>query len=86
MTSDELKKTLRRSAVTHQQVADACGQSRSYVTRQINGEVPMTPACGAAVEELLFGVRAQQARLIRDFLRREGEFAAAETVDRVCIG
>lgn len=81
----DLKDILRESGVTHQAVADRCGQHRSYVTRQLTGIRPMTAECAAAADAILCELRAKQAAIIRDLLRRSGQEEAANVVDRYVV-
>lgn len=75
-----LARALAREGVKHSEVAARAGQERSYVTRQVRGDRPLTPEVARAATKLLDESRALRlAETARD-VAAAGEFDAAEIV------
>lgn len=73
-----MQERLREAGIRHQDVAEAAGVSRSYVTLQLNGYLPMTREVTDAMHRLIANAERGALRKAARILDREGEAGAAD--------
>lgn len=81
-----MQERLREAGIRHQDVAEAAGVSRSYVTLQLNGYLPMTREVTDAMHRLIRESERRRLRETARLLDRDGAPDAGDRVRLLAVG
>lgn len=83
MDEAKLRDVMRDLGIRMEDVADRCGVDRSYVSKQLRGERPLSRAVKKAFLDAVDDRAIRALRHVARLLRRHGEQRAAEICERL---
>lgn len=78
-----VRRAMKEMGITVAEVAERSWADRSYVSRQLSGELPLRVSVKAAFLEVMRARAIACLPQVAELLRDEGEDAAAEACDRI---